>query len=194
MNAITKSRRLKAARAVVAAAAALAAGRFAMGALLGGPDDMGRYDLVPPAAFQGLTLQDSGPRVDAIRKEQGEPKPGRKRVVAVYADQAGTAQLVISGTAGRFNDEDPGAHIAKVLKGMGTTEAEVTAHEAGEPGGGALRCAVLAMAEGPLPMCIWGDHSTTVTVTVPIENAPVTLDSLAERARELRAVMEVRAS
>ncbi|MDK9496974.1 hypothetical protein QEZ40_001617 [Streptomyces katrae] len=40
-------------------------------AFLDGPDDAGRYRLVPPASFQGLVLQESGPRVDAIKHAMG---------------------------------------------------------------------------------------------------------------------------
>ncbi|MGW0393981.1 hypothetical protein ACWDYJ_24435 [Streptomyces sp. NPDC003042] len=188
-------RTLKIAGAVLVTAAAVAIGRLAMGAVLGDdvPDDAGRYRLVPPASFQSLTLQDSGPRVDAIKKGQGA-LDGNERVAVVYADQAGTAQLVVSGASGTFGDKDPGAELTGALKGMGVKEAEITEHEAGKPEGGAMRCGPLAIGGGSLPLCMWADHSSLVTVTVPIENPPVTMESLAERARALRAVMEVPAS
>ncbi|MFB7464404.1 hypothetical protein ACFCZ1_13065 [Streptomyces sp. NPDC056224] len=190
---------LKAVGMVLAFAAGSFAVKFALASLGGtdGPADAGRYKLVPPAAFQSLTLQDSGPRVDAIKQGQnqsGPAKPGTTRVAVVYADQAGTAQLVVSGAAGSFRDEDPGAELTTGLKGMGLKEAEITTHEAGTPAGGAMRCGTVVMAEGSMPMCMWADHSSLVTVTVPIENKPVTVDALAAQARELRGVMEVSAS
>ncbi|MFJ7203072.1 hypothetical protein ACIQWR_05990 [Streptomyces sp. NPDC098789] len=156
--------------------------------------DAGRYRLAPPASFQGLTLQDSGPRVDAIKQGQGPAKPGTKPVAVVYADGEGTAQLVVSGTEGRFADEDPGAAVDTGLRAMGIQDGQVTTHEAGAPAGGAMRCGILAIQGGSLPLCMWADHSTLVTVTVPIENKPVTLDALAARAKALREVMEVPAS
>ncbi|MFD7262919.1 hypothetical protein [Streptomyces sp. NPDC059874] len=184
---------LKTIGTVLAFAAGAFAVKFALGAL-GGPDDAGKYQLVPPATFQGLTLQDSGPRVDAIRQGQGVQKAGTKPVAVVYADQAGTAQLVISGAAASFNDKDPGAELTKGLKSMGVKESEITTHEAGKPEGGAMRCGTLTMEGTSIPLCMWGDHSSLVTVTVPVENKPLTIDELAERARALRAVMEVPAS
>ncbi|WP_330330386.1 hypothetical protein OHS33_12030 [Streptomyces sp. NBC_00536] len=181
---------------VLATAAGLVGGRLAMNALLAedGPVDAGRYKLVPPASFEGLTLQDSGPRVDAIKEGQGAPKPGTTPVAVVYADQAGTAQLVVSGTAGRFTDDDPGAAVTAGMRAMGIKDGVVTTHEAGTPAGGALRCGTLPIQGGTLPMCMWADHSSLVTVTVPIENKPVTLDALAARAKALREAMEVPAS
>ncbi|MFB6619794.1 hypothetical protein ACIGFK_22465 [Streptomyces sp. NPDC085524] len=184
-------RAFKSVGAVVGFAIGAFAVKFALGAALGGPDDAGKYELVPPAAFQGLTLQDSGPRVDAIKQGQGEEKKGTKRVAVVYADQAGTAQLVVSGSQAAFGDEDPGAELAKGLRSMGVKEADITTHDAGSPAGGAMRCGTLAVEGASLPMCMWGDHSSLVTVTVPIENKPVTIDDLAGRARELRTAMEV---
>ncbi|WP_405679949.1 hypothetical protein OG239_17085 [Streptomyces sp. NBC_00868] len=196
-----KSKRaLKTVGTVLGIAAGVVIGKLAVAALLGGTDgpaDAGRYKLVPPATFQSLSLQDSGPRVDAIKQGQnqsGPAKPGTTRVAVVYADQAGTAQLVVSGAAGSFHDKDPGAELTNALKGMGLKEAEITTHEAGNPAGGAMRCGTVVIAEGSMPMCMWADHSSLVTVTVPIENKPVTIDALAARARELRAVMEVSTS
>ncbi|MEV7522530.1 hypothetical protein [Streptomyces sp. NPDC091371] len=190
-----KSKRaLKSVGTVLAFAAGAIAVKLALGAALGGPDDAGKYQLVPPAAFQGLTLQDSGPRVDAIKQGQGAEKPGTKSVAVVYADQAGTAQLVVSGSAAAFGDEDPGAELTKGLISMGIKEADITTHEAGKPAGGAMRCGTLTMEGASLPLCMWGDHSSLVTVTVPVENKPPTIDELAERARALRGVMEVPAS
>ncbi|MER5733157.1 hypothetical protein ABT084_33315 [Streptomyces sp. NPDC002138] len=182
--------------AVLGTAAGLVGGRLAMNAVLGGdgPDDAGRYRLTPPAAFQSLTLQDSGPRVDAIKKGQGVPKPGTTPVAVVYADQAGTAQLVVSGSAGRFTDSDPGAALSRGLEEMGIGHGDITTHEAGTPAGGAMRCGTAQVEGAPLPLCMWADHSSLVTVTVPVENKPVTIDALAAQARALRAAMEVPAS
>ncbi|WP_329385596.1 hypothetical protein OG625_25815 [Streptomyces sp. NBC_01351] len=186
-----KSKRaLKTVGTVLAFAAGAFAVKFALGAV-GGPDDAGTYELVPPATFQGLTLQDSGPRVDAIKQGQGAEKTGTKNVAVVYADQAGTAQLVVSGTAAAFGDEDPGAELTKGLISMGVKDSEITTHDAGKPAGGAMRCGTLTMDAASLPLCMWGDHSSLVTVTVPVENKPLTIEELAARARELRAVMEV---
>ncbi|MFG2979954.1 hypothetical protein ACGFYQ_01685 [Streptomyces sp. NPDC048258] len=190
---------LKVVGLVLGFAAGSFAVKFALGSLGGadGPADAGRYKLVPPASFQSLTLQVDGPRVDAIKQGQnqsGPAKPGMTRVAVVYADQEGTAQLVVSGVAGSFHDEDPGAELTSTLKGAGLKEAEITTHEAGTPAGGAMRCGTVVMAEGSMPMCMWADHSSLVTVSVPIENKPLTIDALAARARELRAVMEVSAS
>ncbi|MEU9302064.1 hypothetical protein [Streptomyces sp. NPDC048269] len=190
---------LKVVGMVLGFAAGSFAVKFALGALGGadGPADAGRYKLVPPASFQSLTLQVDGPRVDAIKQGQnqsGPAQPGTTRVAVVYADQAGTAQLVVSGAAASFRDEDPGAELTTALKGMGLEEAEITTHDAGNPAGGAMRCGTVVIAEGSMPMCMWADHSSLVTVTVPIENEPVTIDALAAQARELRAAMEVSAS
>ncbi|MER5932315.1 hypothetical protein [Streptomyces sp. NPDC002054] len=189
-------RGLKIAGTVLAMAAGLVIGKLAMGAVLGSdaPEDAGRYELVPPAAFQGLTLQESGPRVDAIKAGQGPAKPGVRQVAVVYADASGTAQLVVSGAAGTFQDRDPGAELTAGLKGMGAKEAEITEHEAGKPAGGAMRCATVTFRGTPVPMCMWADHSALVTVSVPVENKPVPMDELAERARALRGAMEVPAS
>ncbi|MGW7099058.1 hypothetical protein [Streptomyces sp. NPDC054838] len=169
------------------------AGKAAVTAVLdGGPSDAGRYRLTPPGSFQGLTLQDSGPRVDAIRLGQGPQKPGTKQVSVVYADRAGTARLVVSGAAGRFDDGDPGAVLTRGLHEMGTVNA--VTEPAGTPEGAAMRCGTVHVDAGTLPVCMWADHSSLVTVTVPVENEPVTLAALAEQARALRGVMEVRAS
>ncbi|MFI5985911.1 hypothetical protein ACIBEA_34260 [Streptomyces sp. NPDC051555] len=202
--------------AVLVTAASVLGGRAAMNALLDpdepkaastpgprqsqpaaaapAPADAGRYRLAPPASFQGLTLQDSGPRVDAIKQGQGPAKPGTKPVAVVYADGEGTAQLVVSGTEGRFADEDPGAAVDTGLRAMGIPDGQVTTHEAGTPAGGAMRCGTLPIQGSSLSLCMWADHSTLVTVTVPIENKPVTLDALAARAKALREAMEVPAS
>ncbi|MCX5198202.1 hypothetical protein OOK31_30655 [Streptomyces sp. NBC_00249] len=183
---------------LLATVAAVVSGRLAVSTLFDtGPDrpaDAGQYKLVPPASFQGLTLQDSGPRVDAIKQGQGTPRPGTAPVSVVYADQAGTAQLVISGSAGTFADKDPGAAITTGLTSMGVKPTDITQHEAGKPAGGAMRCGPLDVQGSTLTLCMWADHSSLVTVTVPVENAPVTIDALAERARALREVMEVPAS
>ncbi|GHI89694.1 hypothetical protein [Streptomyces xanthophaeus] len=191
----TGKRILRIAGAVLVTALAVTGGRLAMEALLDdGPADAGRYELVPPASFQGLALQESGPRVDAVKQGQGAPKKGTVPVAVVYADQAGTAQLVVSGAAGRFGDEDPGAALTGTLTSMGIKEADVTEHEAGKPDGGSMRCGTLALEGSSLPLCVWADHSSLVTVTVPVENGPVAIDVLAERARALREVMEVPAA
>lgn len=174
---------------VLAVGSGVFLGKLAVGSLLGGPEDAGRYKLVPPASFQGLTLQDSGPRVDAIRLGQGVAKKGTAPVAVVYADQAGTAQLVVSGASGAFTDEDPGAELVKNFHAMGVNGA--TVQKAGTPEGGAMSCGTLTTADGTLTLCTWADHSSLVTVTVPVENAPVTIEALAERARALRAAMEV---
>ncbi|MFJ8013951.1 hypothetical protein [Streptomyces sp. NPDC096339] len=177
--------------AVVGFAIGAFAVKFALGTAFDGPADAGKYELVPPATFQGLTLQASGPRVDAIKQGQGAQKKGTKQVAVVYADQAGTAQLVVSGAQAAFGDEDPGAELTKGLVSMGVKEADITTHEAGKPAGGAMRCGTLTLEGASLPLCMWGDHSSLVTVTVPVENKPVTIDDLAGRARELRSAMEV---
>ncbi|MFC6985264.1 hypothetical protein [Streptomyces cirratus] len=169
------------------------AGRAAVTAVLdGGPSDAGRYRLTPPASFQGLTLQDSGPRVDAIKLGQSPRKPGTEPVAVVYADASGTARLVVSGAAGRFADRDPGSVLVRGLHEMGTVDA--VTEPAGTPEGAAMSCGTVHVDAGELPVCMWADHSSLVTVTVPVENEPVTLAALAERTRALRGVMEVRAS
>ncbi|WP_371678550.1 hypothetical protein [Streptomyces sp. NBC_01276] len=174
---------------VLAVGAGVFLGRLAVNAVLGGPDDAGRYELVPPASFQGLTLQDSGPRVDAIKEGQGARKPGTDPVAVVYADRTGAAQLVVSGASGAFTDEDPGAELTKNLHSMGVNGA--TTQDSGTPAGGAMRCGTLTTGAGPLTLCTWADHSSLVTVTVPVENKPVTLEALAAQTRALRAAMEV---
>ncbi|MFG2618000.1 hypothetical protein ACGFXC_10260 [Streptomyces sp. NPDC048507] len=58
----------------------------------------------------------------------------------VYADQDGTARLVVGGAAGRFDDADPGAAVTSGLTSMGVEEAEITEQDAGTPTGGAMRC------------------------------------------------------
>lgn len=189
-----KKRALKAAGTVLGLAAGLVLGRVAMNAVLGdgAPDDAGRYRLTPPASFQSLALQDSGPRVDAIKSGQGPAKAGATNVAVVYADQSGTAQLVVSGAFGRFGDQDPGDALTKSLQGAGVSQ--ISTHEAGTPAGGAMRCGMLQAGGGTLPLCMWADHSTLVTVTVPVENKPVAVDALASQARALREVMEVPAA
>ncbi|MFG2297106.1 hypothetical protein [Streptomyces sp. NPDC048603] len=189
-----KKRILRGVALAVAGVAALVGGRLAMGALLGSdtPDDAGRYRLTPPASFQGLVLQDSGPRVDAIRQGQGAGQPGVERVAVVYADQSGAAQLVVSGAYGSFTDKDPGAELDGALRAMGMKEGQVKEYEAGQPDGGAMRCGPLATAAGTLSMCMWADHSTLVSVTVPVENKAPAMDELAEQSRALRTAMEVR--
>ncbi|MEV0410885.1 hypothetical protein AB0I68_08760 [Streptomyces sp. NPDC050448] len=192
----SKNRRaLKTAGTVLALAAGLVLGRMGMNAVLGdnAPDDAGRYRLAPPASFQGLALQDSGPRVEAIKQGQGPAKAGATNVAVVYADQSGTAQLVVSGAFGRFGDQDPGAVLTRSLQGAGAA-SEITTHEAGTPAGGAMRCGTIQAGGGTLPLCMWADHSTLVTVTVPVENKPVAIDALASQARALREAMEVPAA
>ncbi|MFF4580896.1 hypothetical protein [Streptomyces sp. NPDC001389] len=172
---------------VLAAGAFL--GRWAVNAALAGPGDAGRYRLAPPASFQGLALQETGPRVDAIKRGQGAPKEGTAPVAVVYADQAGTAQLVVSGAAGAFTDDDPGHVLVRGLHEMG---ADGTApQDAGTPAGGAIQCGTLASGAGPVALCMWADHSSLVTVSVPVENAPVAIGALAAQTRALRAAMEV---
>ncbi|MER7463568.1 hypothetical protein [Streptomyces sp. NPDC097981] len=189
-----RKRALKTAGTVLALAAGLVIGRMGMNALLGdgAPDDAGRYRLTPPASFQSLALQNSGPRVDAIKQGQGPAKAGATNVAVVYADQSGTARLVVSGAFGRFGDQDPGAALTQSLQGMGSVSG-VTTHEAGAPTGGAMRCGTLDVGSGAgtLPLCMWADHSTLVTVTVPVENQPMAIDALASQARALREAMEV---
>ncbi|MFH7594999.1 hypothetical protein WDV06_07795 [Streptomyces racemochromogenes] len=180
---------LRAVVTVLAVGAGVFLGKLGMNALLGGPDDAGRYRLVPPAAFQGLVLQDSGPRVDAIRQGQGTAKPGTTPVAVVYADGSGTAQLVVSGAAGAFTDEDPGHVLTTGLHDMGVDGA--VTRDSGTPAGGAMRCGTLPTGAGPLTLCMWADHSSLVTVTVPVENRPVPIETLAGQARALRAAMEV---
>ncbi|MFF1557321.1 hypothetical protein [Streptomyces sp. NPDC058279] len=169
------------------------AGKAAVTAVLdGGPSDAGRYRLTPPVSFQGLTLQDSGPRVDAIKLGQGPQKPGTKQVAVVYADGSGTARLVVSGAAGRFDDRDPGSVLTRALHDMGV--ADPVTESSGTPEGAAMRCGTVHVGAGTLPACMWADHSSLVTVTVPVENQPVALAALAEQTRALRGVMEVPAS
>lgn len=191
-----RRRGLKIAGTVLAMAAGLVIGKLAMGALLGSdtPEDAGRYELVPPATFQGLTLQESGPRIDAIKQGQGPAKPGVRQVAVVYADASGTAQLVVSGAAGSFDDLNPGAELTAGLKSMGAKDADITEHEAGKPAGGAMRCATVTFQGTAVPMCMWADHSALVTVSLPVENKPLPMGELAERARALRGAMEVPAS
>ncbi|MEW1636637.1 hypothetical protein AB0469_21460 [Streptomyces sp. NPDC093801] len=187
-----RKRFLCAAGTVLALAAAAFLGRWAVNAALAGPGDAGRYRLAPPASFQGLTRQETGPRVDAIKRGQGTPKPGTTPVAVVYADPAGTAQLVVSGAAGAFTDEDPG-HV--LVRGLHDTGADGTApQDAGTPAGGAMQCGTLASGAGPVTLCMWADHSSVVTVTVPVEHAPVPIGTLAGRVRALRAAMEVPAA
>ncbi|MFJ8163231.1 hypothetical protein ACIRBY_20215 [Streptomyces sp. NPDC096136] len=184
-----RGRFLGAAGTVLALAAAAFLGRWAVNAALAGPEDAGRYRLAPPASFQGLALQETGPRVDAIKRGQGAPKKGTSPVAVVYADQAGTAQLVVSGAAGAFTDEDPGHVLVRGLHAMGADGT--TPQDAGTPAGGAMQCGTPASGAGPVTMCMWADHSSVVTVTVPVEHEPVAPDALAARARALRAAMEV---
>ncbi|MFJ3881834.1 hypothetical protein ACIPW5_30875 [Streptomyces sp. NPDC090077] len=161
-------------------------GRLGMNALAAdGPGDARWYDLVPPASFQGLTLQESGPRVDAVREDPGLREPGTEPVAAVYADQEGTARLVVSGVAGAFADRDPGAELAKAVRAMGVDGA--VAQRPGTPAGGAMSCGTRAAGV----LCVWADHSSLVTVTVPVGSGPVTIGALAERTRALRTAMEV---
>ncbi|KIF05114.1 hypothetical protein PL81_14895 [Streptomyces sp. RSD-27] len=184
-----RKRFISTAGTVLGLAAGAFLGRWAVHTALAGPGDAGRYRLAPPASFQGLTLQETGPRVDAIKRGQGAPKPGTTPVAVVYADPAGTAQLVVSGAAGAFTDEDPGHVLVRGLHGMG---ADGTApQDAGTPAGGAMQCGTLASGAGPVTLCMWADHSSVVTVTVPVENRPVPVETLAGQARALRAVMEV---
>ncbi|EFL15113.1 hypothetical protein [Streptomyces sp. C] len=174
---------------VLAIGAGAFLGRLAMTAFLSGPDDAGWYRLAPPASFQGLVLQESGPRVDAIKQGQGARKPGTDPVAVVYADQAGAAQLVVSGVAGAFGNGDPEHELTRGLHAMGV-EGAVT-QDSGTPAGGAMRCGTLAAAGTPVTLCMWADHSSLVTVTVPVENGPVTIEALADRTRALRKAMEV---
>ncbi|MFE2144729.1 hypothetical protein ACFXA3_23830 [Streptomyces sp. NPDC059456] len=190
---------LKTAGTVLGLAAGVVLGRVAMNAVLGDGDgaaaDAGRYRLAAPDTFQGLTLQDSGPRVEAVKSGQGPAKPGTTNVAVVYADPSGSAHLVISGAYGRFGDQDPGAALTRTLQDMGKVTG-ITTQEAGTPAGGAMRCGTLDVGSGAgtLPLCMWADHSTLVTVTVPIENQPVAMDALASQARALRGAMEVPAA
>ncbi|RPF40580.1 hypothetical protein EDD96_4348 [Streptomyces sp. Ag109_G2-6] len=184
-----RKRFIGAAGTVLALAAAAFAGRWAVNAALAGPEDAGRYRLVPPASFQGLALQESGPRVDAIKQGQGTPKEGTVPVAVVYADQTGTAQLVVSGASGTFTDDDPGHVLVRGLHDMGVDGA--APQDSGTPAGGAMQCGTLTTGAGPLTMCMWADHSSLVTVTVPVENKPVAFDALAAQTRALRAAMEV---
>ncbi|MFB6808641.1 hypothetical protein [Streptomyces sp. NPDC056387] len=188
---------LKTAGTVLGLAAGVVLGRLAMNAVLGdgAAEDAGRYRLAAPASFQGLTLQDSGPRVEAVRSGQGPAKQGVTNVAAVYADASGTAHLVVSGAYGRFGDQDPGAALTRSLQDMGTVTG-ITTQEAGTPAGGAMRCGTLDVGSGAgtLPLCMWADHSTLVTVTVPVENQPVAMDVLTSQARALREAMEVPAA
>ncbi|WP_330261837.1 hypothetical protein [Streptomyces sp. NBC_00539] len=57
-----------------------------------------------------------------------------------------------------------------------------------------MSCGTVHVDAGALPVCMWADHSSLVTVTVPVENEPVAIAALAEQTRALRGVMEVRAS
>ncbi|MFE2149419.1 hypothetical protein ACFXAO_05240 [Streptomyces lavendulae] len=107
----------------------------------------------------------------------------------VYADQGGTARLVVSGVSGAFTDEDPGAELTESLHAMGVNGA--TTQDSGTPAGGSMRCGTLTTGAGPLTLCMWADHSSLVTVTVPVENEPVTFEALAGHTRALRAAMEV---
>ncbi|KJY32986.1 hypothetical protein [Streptomyces katrae] len=180
---------LGAAGTVLGLAAGAFLGKWAVHAALGGPEDAGRYKLVPPASFQGLALQESGPRVDAIKQGQGTPKKGTTPVAVVYADPSGTAQLVVSGAAGTFTDDDPGAALTRGLHDMGVNGA--VTEDSGAPAGGAMRCGTVPVGAEQLTMCMWADHSSLVTVTVPVENKPVALDALAAQTRALRGAMEV---
>ncbi|MEU6892154.1 hypothetical protein ABZ934_10195 [Streptomyces sp. NPDC046557] len=192
-NVPPKKRLLVKVGVALGAVVGVVAGKAAVTAVLdGGPSDAGRYRLAPPASFQGLTLQDSGPRVDAIKLGQGPRKPGTKQVAVVYADRSGTARLVVSGAAGRFDDRDPGSVLTRGLHDMGAADA--VPEPAGTPEGAAMRCGTVHVDAGTLPVCMWADHSSLVTVTVPVENEPVALAALAEETRALRGVMEVRAS
>ena len=99
---------------------------------------------------------------------------------------------MVSGAYGSFADKDPGAELDSALRAAGMTEGQVTEHDAGKPEGGALRCGPLSVAGATIPLCMWADHSTLVSVTVPVENQAPDLAELAERSRALRAAMEVR--
>ncbi|MFD7032342.1 hypothetical protein ACFWAR_30360 [Streptomyces sp. NPDC059917] len=158
------------------------------------PADSGRYRLAPPAAFQGLTLQDSGPRVDAIKQGQGPAKPGTTPVAVVYADEEGQAQLVVSGVAGRFGAVDPAAALDSGFLALQIEHGQILDHDAGSPAGAVMRCGTPTLQRVTVPLCMWADHSTLVTVTVPIENEPPTTGELAARTKALREAMQVPAS
>ncbi|GAA0283182.1 hypothetical protein GCM10010302_21350 [Streptomyces polychromogenes] len=96
---------------------------------------------------------------------------------------------MVSGAAGTFTDDDPGAVLTRGLHDMGVDGA--VTQDSGTPAGGAMRCGTLASGAGPVTLCMWADHSSLVTVTVPVENRPPTLEALAGQARALRAAMEV---
>lgn len=153
---------------------------------------LGKYKLVAPASFQGLTLSDDPSLTSAFTSSDSQLSgSGQTPVSAVYGTADGTPKLISYGAYGKLLL--PGTQLDEGFKGLSDGGANtVTGRTSEDPGplGGKMQCANVEDSGVDMSVCAWADNSTMNMVLVP--NDDESLPQLASLTRALRQQMEVK--
>jgi len=162
----------------------------------------GRYTLVPPTSFEGLTNRtDSTYAKQLVAFETHNTPSGFHWAAATYYSTGGDGGALTIVLHGRYG---------AIISPTSTVEAVWSSYrsEAGgrlgtpvvEPAGplgGKLQCAVFTRAQAwSFPICVWADYSSFAVVEYPAQGASGMLrpdfGALARQTTALRAATEIR--
>jgi len=162
----------------------------------------GKYKIVAPQSFQGLTRDDTNAAAKSMQaSESGLDKAGVTPVVTTYDTTAGATVpgLIFVGAYG----DTPGAslQLSEFWQGVTGNGAGTVTSKTDEPAGplgGSMQCAILTFSgTAKVPTCVWADNSTyaalmdfgSVNSTAAV---PSQLSALATETLAMRAVAEVK--
>ena len=167
---------------------------------------IGKYKLVAPQTFQGLTRDDNSTAAKSMAQSEssGLAKAGVTPVITTYQTSGGAPGLIFDGAYG----DTLGASMElsqfwSGATGSGQTTVSDKTDEPAGPLGGSMQCAILTFdGTAKVPTCVWADNSTYtaildfsgVSATGSTSSAdPATqLSAIAAKTLAMRAVAEVK--
>lgn len=162
----------------------------------------GRYRLVPPASFEGLTNRpDSAYARQLAAFETHNTPSGLHWAAATYYAPGGNGGALTIVLHGRFGTIiSPTSTVQEVwssYRGESGGLLRTPVSEPAGPLGGKLQCAVFTRAQGwSFPICVWADYSSFAVVEYPAQGTSgtitVDIDALARQTTALRAATEIR--
>ena len=167
---------------------------------------IGKYKLVAPQTFQGLTRDDNSAAAKSMAQSESAQaaKDGVTPVLTTYETSGGAPGLIFDGAYG----DTLGASMElsqfwSGVTGSGQTTVSDKTDEPAGPLGGSMQCAILTFdGTAKVPTCVWADNSTYtaimdfsgVSATGSTSSAdPATqLSAIAAKTLAMRAVAEVK--
>ncbi|WP_370085028.1 hypothetical protein [Streptacidiphilus sp. MAP12-16] len=160
---------------------------------------MGKYKLVPPAAFDGQQLTTNNAIGNSLSSANSKVSAaGQTPVTAVYGGSSGLPAYVSYGLYGGLAVPSVQLDLAFSQFTAGANGPKISQKTDENPGslGGAMRCAVMSDSTVTIPMCVWADNSTmNILMQMPkVDGTTATpdLSALAAKTIALRTVMEVK--